>query len=126
MLAKFLTYNYYYFSKKRNESEFISWLFTIGIVSMGFAFNIAAVLFVIYIYSNPSNNIKNPGYVLVGMPWLILFIILYFNTNLKRSAKQRLDVKSYREYRLVYWVYFILTIIIYSYAMSYFSLNTDY
>jgi hypothetical protein len=121
MIKKFIIYNYQFFFQKRKEEVDLAWFSTIGIISLGFALNVATILFLVLGYGFPSLKLKNPADIIIGIPWGIIFLLLYFNGSLKRDMQKIRFKPISKEWRLYYWVYYILTGIIYIYAMTYYS-----
>lgn len=121
MILQFLAYNFKDFSKRLNYSDNQAWFFSAGSLAMAFGFNIASILFYLISTHYVDIYIENPGYVIVGIPWLITFLILFFNKSLKKKTlKQKFEpIKPF--WRIMFWVYYALTILIYAYAMSYYS-----
>lgn len=123
MIKRFALYNFQFFWRKRKESEESAWFSTAGILSMGFAFNIATILFVTlgYLYPKFLFRFDYPAYVLIGIPWGILFFIFFLNAPLKKAVIKERFKPVDKRWQLIYWIYFIVTVIIYAFSMSYYS-----
>ena len=124
MLRKFLLYNFLYFSRRLKETDDQAWFSTTGFLALAIAFNIATVLFVTLGDFYKNIDVPYPGYVLIGIPWLLSFAALFFSKSLKgyvlRNRREPIDKK----WRLIFWIYFISTVLIYAFAMSFYSSTT--
>ena len=117
-------YNFQYFTRKLKEDEDVAWFSTSGFVSMAITFNISTVLFLIIGNGWISIKIENPGYVLIGAPWIIVFGLIFFNSNLNKYVKKNKTNLIKQEWKIYFWLYYITTAIIYAFAMSYYSQMT--
>lgn len=121
MIKQFILYNFQYFHKKRKEPEGYSWFLAVGFTSMGFAFNAATILFLYFGNYRSDLKFENPGYLLVGLPWLVIFLIIFFNRPFKQLILQESYQPMDQKWRLIFWVYYLVTVIVYSFALSFFS-----
>ena len=99
----------------------VAWFSTSGILAMGFAFNAATVLHLIFGYYVDLYIPKNPGYIFFGIPWIIFFLAIFFNKRLKKSVINNKGNEIESAWRYKYWIYYILSIVVYAYSMSYYS-----
>ena len=121
MIRKFALYNYKFFYQKQGETEDFAWFSTSGVLALGFAFNISTVLFYYLGNYRPDIRFENPGYILFGIPWIIMFLFFFFNYPLKRKVLKEKAESIDKKWKIVYWVYYIATGLIYSYFLSYYS-----
>lgn len=121
---EFVLYNFQYFIQKRKEDDDIAWFYTSGFISMAIAFNISTILFLFIGSSWLPVKIENPGYTLVGIPWLMAFIFVFFNNRFKRYARKNKANQIKQKWKIYFWIYYIITSVIYAFAMSYYSQMT--
>lgn len=121
MFKQFILYNFIDFSKRLKETDDKAWFSTSGFISMAFAFNVATVLFVVLGNYYPDLKIPSPGFVLIGIPWGILFLLIFLNKSLKNYAVKKRTEKIIPKWRFIFWVYYIITAIVYAYSMSFYS-----
>lgn len=121
MFKQFLLYNFIDFSRRLKETDDKAWFSTSGFISMAFAFNAATVLFVILGKYYPNLKIPSPGFILIGVPWLLFFLLIFLNKSLRNYVVKKRTEKINPKWRLVFWAYYIVTVIIYAYSMSFYS-----
>jgi hypothetical protein len=102
------------------ETNDIAWFSTIGFISMGFAFNIATALFIVL--GNWSIKISNSAYILIGIPWVVIFILLFFNARLKKIIFNKSNSTINQYWRLWFWIYYIITGIVYICSLNFYNL----
>jgi len=121
MIKNFFIYNYQYFWKKQKKDEWLSWYLTVGSIALGFTFNISTILFYYIMEFEPTLRFENPMYILWLGPFIIIFALLYFLKPLKLSVEEKRNEEIDKKWKIIYWVYYILTGIIYAFALSKFS-----
>lgn len=121
MIKKFVLYNFKYFFKKRKESEYYSWFLATSFTALGFTFNVATIFF--FILGAYYSNIKfeYPSFVLIVVPWVTIFFFIFLNKSFKNKIIQESREPIDQKMRIIFWIYYITSLIIYSYAMSFYS-----
>lgn len=120
-LKQVLLYNFQYFARRLHESDDKAWFSTSGFVALAITLNISAVLFLVIGHSWVEVEIANPGYVLIGIPWLLVFLLLFFNQRNKRYVLNKRGGAINQRWRLYFWIYYIISMIVYAFAMSFYS-----
>lgn len=126
MFKQFFLYNFIYFSKRLKETDDKAWFSTSGVMAFAFAFNIATILFIILGKYYSNLKVPSPGFVLIGVPWLVLFLVFFFNKPLKNYVIKNRTATNNSKWRLIFWVYYIITGIVYAYSLSFYSMVTEY
>jgi anti-sigma-K factor RskA len=121
MIKKFAIYNYQFFWQKRKESENLAWFSTSGFLSMGYMFNITAILHLVLGLCFAEVKLENPAIVLIAIPWSIIFSIIFFNKSLKSAVIRERNKPVNRQWRIYFWVYYVITVIIFAHSMSFYS-----
>ncbi len=121
MIEKFLLYNFLYFKKKRKYDNSQSWFYACGAVSLGTGANISTILFFILGNYYSGLRVDNPGYVIIGIPMLLSMLVLYFNNGFYKRIMAKKMSQVDNKARITYWIYYIITLIVYAVAMSSYS-----
>lgn len=121
LMQECILYNFQYFSRVLKEEDGKAWFSTAGFVALAITFNVSTCLFLILGTFYTDLKINNPGYVLIGIPWVINFILIFFNKSLKDYVHRKRSKPINKSYRLYFWIYYVLSLVIYSFSLSYYS-----